>query len=144
LSDRFNTTRFSPHLTMGRLLYDYSELTLFKSMDALLSPAKKQLRATHDDVECRVTPYQKLIHVLKGSKELHQFQAGLKTMIHGYLPKEEYHISLLYGKIDCNALNSEISDLSKRLPKQVRFSKISVIELNGQPDTWRTIRELEF
>jgi hypothetical protein len=144
LSDRFDTARFSPHLTIGRLPDDYSDRHLFRNLSAGLTTSTKQIAATDDGAECRSFPYQNLIHSLKSGRELDQFQTYLNRLVPGYLPKEEYHISLMYGVTDCKRLNNVIADLSKRLPKKVQFSKISVIELNGRPDAWRTLGELQF
>jgi hypothetical protein len=144
LSDRFGTVRFPPHLTLGRLPENFTEKELSRCLRSLTQVVNNLVSATDSGIECSTSPYQNLIHALKSSKELHQFQSEIMTLIFGYTPKEEYHVSLMYGEIGCNEVESEITNLLKRLPKRVNFSKISVIRLNGQPDDWRTLRELKF
>ncbi|WP_340103391.1 hypothetical protein [Rhodohalobacter sp. 8-1] len=141
---RFKTTKFVPHLTLGHLDNGSVQEIKSGSLKSFLSADGDLIKAIHSHPECRTEPYQNLIHVLNGSDQIEQFQSELKNLVPGYQPKEEYHISLMYGEIPCRALVHEINNLSKRLPEKVSFSKINLIELSGQPGSWKTLWEHKF
>lgn len=142
LSAYFGTCCFSPHLTLGRLPAD-------KISDEDLLKVKKEpdLGFTNrpvgdfDSLECSTTPYQNLFASLKPSAALNRAQQQLKVLISGYIPKKEYHISLLYGNVPCDEMQGEKERISVILPEKIRFSSLRMIHLNGGPDSWTTLWE---
>lgn len=144
LSVRYETTRFESHLTLGRFAGVTTKQQKPEFHKSLFSTFGDNISLTNSRIECRNSAYQNLIHVLKSNHDLDMLQSELQKLITGYQPQEDYHVSLMCGDIPCRGLDSEISDLSKRLPEQVSFSKISAIKLDGQPDSWRTIWVQEF
>lgn len=144
LSVRYNTTSFTPHLTLGRFTNDSVNERTFNHLGSHFSRLNTHVVAVHTCLECRLTPYQNLIQVLKFNHDIKQFISDLGTMIPGFEPSEDYHVSLMYGEIPCSVLESEIFDLSKRLSQTVTFSKIRAVKINGQPSSWQTLWEEEF
>jgi hypothetical protein len=43
----------------------------------------------------------------------------------------------------CEKLKNEKVELPGRLPEQVRFSKMSAIELNGAPESWHNVWDID-
>jgi len=142
LADRFKTVPFSPHLTLGRLPAD----RIFQ--DSFISPNEKSDALTNkipaagfDCLKCTESPYQNLIASLEQSTELVQIQEQIASSVPGYSPKEEYHISLLYGHVPCRRLQDEKNRLLENLPKQIHFSRLCMVHLNGGPESWSVMWE---
>lgn len=145
MSNRFNTTPFSPHLTLGRLLDDSSEEALISLKDRLGTSKFEEIAADSGSLVCSESPYQNLVLGLKNSASLERLQAEIESFTSKYSrkAKEEYHISLMYGSVMCNKLQRETAELIDRLPDQVRFFRVSAIELYGAPESWRSVWSID-
>lgn len=143
MSNRFNTTSFTPHLTLGRLPDESSKEAFFSLKDHLKTIVFDEFTAHSGSLICSESPYQNLVMGLNNSASLDRLQSEIESSIPKYSRKKEYHISLLYGSVMCNRLQKEIVELADRLPEQVRFSKMSAIELNGTPESWRKVWDID-
>lgn len=141
LSDRFNTLRFTPHLTLGRFPARYSKKDTISTKFKMLSASGDDVHAVFDALKCTDSPYQNLIASLKPSGDVERLQSRIEELVPGYRPKEEYHISLMYGKVPCTHVQDKLTDIRKRLPEFIHFSKICAVQLNGGPDGWDTLWE---
>lgn len=141
LSDRFKTPPFLPHLTLGRLTNKYSNTDFITPLKSITSVSGDNYYAFFDSVTCTESPYQNLIVSLKTSEKLEHLQSRIESAVPGYAPKDEYHISLMYGDISCGDLQDEIKSLPEIFPEKICFSKMSAVQLNGKPGTWRRVWE---
>jgi len=141
LSDRFNTARFTPHLTLGRLADNDSNKDFIIPGKETWRVSGGKYKAFYDSVKCTESPYQKLIVSLTPSEELERLQSRIEAAVPEYAPKDEYHISLMYGYISCSDLQDEITGLTGTFPEKISFSKLSAVQLNGGPGKWHTVWE---
>jgi len=143
LSDHFNTVRFLPHLTLGRLpdsstkddIYSPKESIRFNKLDAIC--------AYFDALRCTDNPYQNLVASLEPSPALDRLQSEIEMLIPGYIRKSEYHVSLMYGYVPCDKIMNKLTDLTDRLPQEVCFTKLSAVELKGGPESWHSVWEID-
>jgi hypothetical protein len=143
LSEAFDSTAFTPHLTVARLPDDKSSNELIATITSILKDETFVFSASHMSVSCQDTPYQNCIQNLKAGPGLELFQAKLIRGISNAEPKDEYHISLKYGYTACESLKTEIVHLNKVLPHTITFDKLQFMELAGGPVHWKNIWEQE-
>lgn len=143
LSEAFDSTAFTPHLTVARLPEVYTTDELIAKISSILQDETFVFSASHISVSCQDAPYQNCIQNLKPGPDLEQFQSKLIRAIPHAEPKDEYHISLKYGYTACESLNTEIVHLNKALSHTITFDKLQLIELAGGPVHWKNVWEQE-
>ena len=140
LNDRFNSVPFSPHLTLGRLSANKTSHDALNSLKEIPdSVLNEKIVSGIDCLKCTASPYQNLVVSLEASDGLARVQQQITLLCPGFIPKEEYHISLLYGSVPCAELNSEKTRLSDKLPEYIRFSSLCLVHLAGGPVSWRIL-----
>lgn len=138
LSELFQTPSFLPHLTVGQFTtsshdQQCSVLNKFSAPD-------KEVLFPADRIKCCSTPYQNLIHSLNAETVFQVFDPDLEEGLAGFSLKEEFHVSLLYGSVDCADLESETKYLMERLPDPVPFGEGRIIELGKKVQDWKTVQ----
>lgn len=94
-------------------------------------------------MNCWSSPYQNLIHSLDSDAVLEVFKSIFDESFKGFSVKEEFHVSLLYGRTNCQKLEAEMENLKNRLPLQVSFSEARIIELDKKVQDWKTIQSIK-
>lgn len=140
LADRFKTTAFYPHLTLGSLPIDSLESTISK-VRGVFNNNRSDFTLSHKSVNCSSSPYQNLVHSLLPDLKMQRLQSDLKVVMPNYSSKKEYHISLMYGRVSCDKLTEESEFLALKLPQTIHFTKIRMIELTERPEFWKTVWE---
>lgn len=140
LAEKYNSVPFLPHLTVGRFINSSDEEQ--RSVLRVTGSVKNGYRFPADEINCRTTPYQNLVHSLKTEPVLETFESIFDGMFSGFsLKKEEFHVSLLYGRTECKELQDEKGYLRDKLPDHVSFSEAHIIELDRKVHDWITIQE---
>lgn len=134
---RFNTPVFSPHITFGSLP-DLPVGQLSSALDSVFE-GSKPIELDADFVRCSTSPFQNLVHQYKLNKPFKEISDRAEKSLSGFRAKDEIHISLMYGYIDCDILEKLINDLVDILPKKVRLSEYQIIGLTGQVRQWKTL-----
>lgn len=106
-----------------------------------MAVSEPDCHAIFDSIKCTESPYQNLIISLTPSEKVELLQAQIQELVKGYIPKNEYHISLMYGNLSCVDLEDEITELQDRLPDVIQFSKLRAVQLGRRPVAWNTLWE---
>jgi hypothetical protein len=137
LSNRFNTPLFSPHMTFGSLP-DLPAEEIAPAFEHILDDLET-LRFISDYIRCSATPYQNLVHQYKLDEQFRKVSKGLKSHLPGFEPKEEIHISLMYGYVPCDIAEKQGTELETRLPLSTRISEIQIIGLAEKVSEWKVL-----
>ena len=138
LSDKFGTPLFSPHITFGSLP-DRPVSELSQILDSILLANKSPLELTPDFLRCSSNPHQNLVHQLKMSPAVETLGHEAARMLPGFKPKDEIHISLMYGRVECNEIENHHAEIEKLLPGKIQVSGYKIIGLSGSVDDWTTL-----
>ncbi len=141
-ANRFNTPLFSPHFTFGSLP-DLPVELLSSKLDTVLS-GSESIVPEADFVRCSSSPYQNLVHQYKLNKQFKEISERTENVLPGFQAKDEIHISLMYGFIDCNKLEEKVDELEKSLPQKVLISEYQIIGLADRVEQWKTLYSKSF
>lgn len=97
------------------------------------------LRFVSDYIRCSANPFQNLVHQYKLDKQFKKISEGLKNLLPGFEPKEEIHISLMYGYVPCDIAEKQGAELEAQLPLSTRISEIQIIGLAGKVSEWKVL-----
>lgn len=143
LSDNFSTVQFLPHLTLGRLPDSSTKDDIYSLKKSLQFKLPDDTYAEFDALRCTDNPYQNLVASLEPTPAVDRLQSEIEILIPGYIRKTEYHVSLMYGYIDCDRIKDKLTGLADRLPQKVHFSKLSAVELKGGPKSWHSLWKID-
>lgn len=143
MAGQFSTPVFSPHVTLSGLpSLPASEIVPL--LDDLF-PDVLPLKVKTGNISCGNNPYQKLIHEIPAFESLYQLAEKVQGQIKEADPrKENFHLSLLYGTMDCENFKAEIPRLEQDLPAEVSLSGYKIVELAANVENWRTISSRTF
>lgn len=88
---------------------------------------------------CWSSPYQNLIHSLGAEVVRKTIEDIFQKAGKGLSLKDEFHVSLLYGGIECTKLKEEMKKLYIKLPDRIHFNEARIIELGERVKDWKTI-----
>jgi len=97
------------------------------------------IRFISDYIRCSTRPYQNLVHQYKLDSQFRRISQRLKARLPGFEPKEEIHISLMYGYVPCDTAEKKGAELEARLPFSTRISEIQIIGLAEEVADWRIL-----
>lgn len=137
LSGRYGTPAFSPHITFGSLP-ERPVQELSQILDPVLAGAPP-VELTSDFLRCSSNPYQNLVHQLKMSPVVKKLGDEVARLLPGFRPKDEIHISLMYGRVECGEIENHHAEIEKLLPDKIRISGHKIIGLSGSIDDWSTL-----
>lgn len=138
LADKFGTPRFKPHITLASLPdMPFSDLKASaKSISARLSSFK----LTVGKPVCGDPPYQRFCSELHPSGKLLKTSIITDEVLEGsYAKRHFFHISLLYGKTQCEDLYKEFNRMSAQLPLNLYVQSLALFDTSGKPDEWRSV-----
>jgi len=70
---------------------------------------------------------------------MRQIYRDVAEKIPGFEGKNEHHVSLLYGNVECNNLKNIMPELEKHLPGIFTVSEFRIIALNTEVKNWKTL-----
>ncbi|CAN5400368.1 hypothetical protein BH23BAC3_BH23BAC3_18630 [soil metagenome] len=111
---------------------------LSSKLDAVLT-GSESIELEADFVRCSSSPFQNLVHQYKLNSQFKAISERAENELSGFQAKDEIHISLMYGFIECNKLEKKADELEKRLPQKVRISEYQIIGLADQVEQWKTL-----
>lgn len=107
-------------------------------MDHILT-GRGTIQFEADFIRCSSSPYQNLVHQYKINKQYKEFSERAEKKLSGFQAKDEIHISLLYGNIDCKDIEELSGRYEKSFPKKVQIAEYQIIELSGPAEEWKIL-----
>lgn len=111
---------------------------LSSKLDDVLS-GSETIEPEADYVRCSSSPFQNLVHQYKLNNQFKEISERTENELAGFQAKDEIHISLMYGFIECNKLKEKAEELEKSLPQKVLISEYQIIGLADQVEQWKTL-----
>lgn len=128
---------FTPHITFGSLPNLPVEQLSLALDPVFVNRAPLELEA--DFVRCSSSPFQNLVHQYKLNNQFNLISQQTETELPGFQAKDEIHISLMYGYIECERIKELSDKAEKNLPKNVRISEYQIIGLADRVEDWKTL-----
>lgn len=138
LAREVHSPGFLPHVTLARLpAVSAAGSEEWVTWIARQSPS---FHITVDSAECRNHPYQKIVLPFKKPKPLDQAIHALEQKTGDkQIRREDFHFSLLYSRLPCDALRKQVGKVRFQLPLRVTIQKVAVVQLAVRPEDWTII-----
>lgn len=142
LGKEHETPLFTPHITVGSCKGEInaSDFHLFDEKFSDVNPFSIQT----EKLLCNDAPYQKITVSLAPSYTIREIANSLTLLFNTETVKQDFHLSLLYGKIPCKNLEEDLKKLTTQLPNFFRVNRLWVVSINGEPKDWKLQHELLF
>jgi hypothetical protein len=111
---------------------------LYKQLRHLFS-SYDSLSIQTDHIRCSDHPYQNLVHQCNYEPVMNRLYADLADRAPGFIAKEEHHVSLLYGTVECSEIEQWIPDLEKTLPGILSVAEFRIVGLEPEVKNWKTL-----
>jgi len=140
LSKKYQTTLFSPHITLGRVPHlEQRELVLLTQK---LSEKLNQVQVTCSDPECRENYFQKVVMPLDSHLMVNEYKIPADNFFGNEIAKpDDYHLSLMYGSLLCNRIDIHEINKITRNTRLLHIQSLALVDLNFTPDKWKVIFE---
>lgn len=142
LSEKYQTTTFIPHITIGRV----PDIPLAEVRPRVKTIGQKSepFDARIKKVWCREKSSEKISAEIYDSPHLQQILSLIDEEFEGSYGKREYpHLSLLYGDFTCPELQFETENLNHMILNRFKISSIALVALDGEPDEWKVNLRVE-
>lgn len=138
LAVRYKSPEFLPHITLCSLPENTSTDPVQLARN--LADRRESFKIDTGNVVCRSDYYRKLVIELLPNPSFYEFCNLADHLATKPISKtQDPHLSLLYSNVSCTNLSNEIPDLRDQIPAYIPIHGISVVQLNGGPDSWNII-----
>jgi hypothetical protein len=138
LAVRYKSPEFKPHITLCSLPENAGTDPVQLARN--LADQRESFEIETGNVVCRSDYYRKLVIELVPNPSFYEYCNQADHLAPKPISKtHDPHLSLLYSNVSCTNLSNEISELKHQIPAFIPIHGISVVQLNGGPDSWKII-----
>lgn len=138
LAVRYKSPEFYPHITLCSLPENPGTDPVQLARN--LASQSESFKFETGNVVCRSAYYRKLVTELMPNSSFYEICNQADHLAGKPDSKtDDPHLSLLYSNLSCTNFTKEIHELKDQVPAFIPIFGISVVELNGGPDSWNMI-----
>lgn len=134
-SERFSTPKFVPHITLGRV--PEKSLKELKQLAADLSKKFTGFPTSLGSPECGNVAFQRFTAPVENPFKVIELSNKFDEICGGeFGKKEDLHVSLLYGEIDCKKLYQFYNSLEFKMPEHLYVQSIGLVDVSQEVGLW--------